>query len=297
MNRIMFFKKIAKYGAKLGLGKSQKMNNLYEDTLSKISSDSRLEHIEINDHKIFLDKEDSLMLSIRKDGYDKLEFHYLKQIIKKGDIVIDVGANIGYYTLNFAKLVGESGHVFAFEPDPSNFELLSKNIKENNYNNVTLIQKAVSNENSKIRLYISKRNLASHRIFDAEDKRNSIDVDVITLDEYFKKIEKPIKLIKMDVEGAEGASLLGTKKIIDNSDELVIMMEYFPKWIKKFGYIPQDILKSLIEKEFKLFNINQDDKKLESIDLIQFINHYNEEKKNYTNILCVKGKSINLSNT
>ena len=47
----------------------------------------------------------------------------------------------------------------------------------------------------------------------------------------------------------------------------------------------------------KLFNINQDDKKLESIDLIQFINHYNEEKKNYTNILCVKGKSINLSNT
>ena len=182
--------------------------------------------------------------------------------------------------------------MYAFEPEPSNFELLSKNVKENNHNHVTLVQKAVSDKNSKINLYVSKRNLASHRIFDGEDKRESIEIDVITLDEYFKNFEKPIKFIKIDVEGAEGATLLGASKIIKNSKNLVIMMEYFPKWIKKFGDIPEEILKSLIEKQFKLFNINQENKKLDPIVLTNFIEEYNEQKKNYTNVLCAKGEKF-----
>ena len=292
MDRVLLFKKISKYCAKLGLGRSQKIVNLYEETFSKISSGVRLEYIKIGGQKLYLDKEDSLLLSTRKDSYDKFEIECLKRIIKKGDIVVDLGANIGYYTLILAQLVGEFGHVYAFEPEPSNFELLSKNVKENNHNHVTLVQKAVSDKNSKINLYVSKRNLASHRIFDGEDKRESIEIDVITLDEYFKNFEKPIKFIKIDVEGAEGATLLGASKIIKNSKNLVIMMEYFPKWIKKFGDIPEEILKSLIEKQFKLFNINQVNKKLDPIVLTNFIEEYNEQKKNYTNVLCAKGEKF-----
>ena len=292
MDRVLLFKKISKYCAKLGLGRSQKIVNLYEETFSKISSGVRLEYIKIGGQKLYLDKEDSLLLSTRKDSYDKFEIECLKRIIKKGDIAVDLGANIGYYTLILAQLVGEFGHVYAFEPEPSNFELLSKNVKENNHNHVTLVQKAVSDKNSKINLYVSKRNLASHRIFDGEDKRESIEIDVITLDEYFKNFEKPIKFIKIDVEGAEGATLLGASKIIKNSKNLVIMMEYFPKWIKKFGDIPEEILKSLIEKQFKLFNINQENKKLDPIVLTNFIEEYNEQKKNYTNVLCAKGEKF-----
>ncbi len=292
MNRVLVFKKIAKYFAKLGLGRSKTMVNIYEETFSRINSGIREEYVEIDGQKVFLDKEDSLLLSTRKDNYDKFEINYLKQIIKEGDIIIDLGANIGYYTLIFAKLVGDLGHVYAFEPEPSNFELLSKNIKENNHSNVTLIQKAVSNKNSKIKLYVSKRNLASHRIFDSDEKRNSVEVDVITLDEYFKKFEKPIKFIKIDVEGAEGAVLLGTSKIIEKSENLTIMMEYFPKWIKKFGDEPKEILKSLLQKDFKLYNLNQKNNRLDTIQIEKFVSEYNEEKKNYTNILCVKNKTI-----
>ena len=218
----MFFKKIAGFCGKLGLGKSQKLENLYEEMLSKIGMGIRSEFVKIGEQKLFLDKEDSLMLSIKNNDHEVLETEYLKYIIQEGDTVIDLGANIGYYTLIFAKLVGESGHVFAFEPEPSNFELLSKNIKENKHENVTLVQKATSNKNSKIKLYVSKRNLASHRIFDAGDKRKSIEIDVITLNEYFKKNTNPIKIIKMDVEGAEGATLLGASKIIENSNFLEI---------------------------------------------------------------------------
>ena len=143
-----------------------------------------------------------------------------------------------------------------------------------------------------MKLYVSKRNLASHRIFDAEDNRESIEIDVTTLDEYFKEFEKPINFIKIDVEGAESAALLGASKTIENSKNLVILMEYFPKWIKKFGDIPEEVLKLLIEKKFKLFNVNQINKKLDSIVITNFIEKYNEEKKNYTNVLCVKGAKI-----
>ena len=146
LNRVLIFKKIAKYCSKLGLGRSQKMVNLYEETFSKINSGVRSEYIEIDGQKLFLDKEDSLLLSTRKNNYDRFEIECLKQLIKEGDTVVDLGANIGYYTLILAQLVGKSGHVYAFEPEPSNFEILSKNVKENKHDNVTLVQKAISDK-------------------------------------------------------------------------------------------------------------------------------------------------------
>ena len=100
----------------------------------------------------------------------------------------------------------------------------------------------------------------------------------------------------MDVEGAEGATILGASKIIEDSKNLIIMMEYFPKWIKKFGDVPEEILKSLVEKKFKLFNINKKNKKLEPILISNFIEEYNEQKKNYTNLLCVKGENSQNTN-
>lgn len=296
MNRVMIFKLIAKYIAKLGLGKSQKVVNLYEEILSKMGNGIRSDFIIMDGQKLFLDKEDSLMLSIKNNDHELTEIKFLKQIIKNGDTVLDLGANIGVYTLIFAKLVGKSGHVFAFEPDPTNFEILSKNVKENKHENVTLVQKAVSEKNDRIKLFVSKRNHASHRIFDSEEKRNSIEVDVITLDTYFKKIKNPINFIKMDVEGVEGATLLGASNIIKNSKDLVIMMEYFPKWIRKYGMNPEEILDSLIEKKFKLFNIDQKERKIFPINLKNFVKEYNEQKKNYTNVLCVKGKEYAIKN-
>jgi FkbM family methyltransferase len=295
MNRIMLFKKFAGYGAKLGLGKSQKFVNLYEELLSKIGSDIHLEYVEIDGQKLFLDKEDSLLLSIRKDNYDKFEIDCLKKIIKKDDNVVDLGANIGLYSIILAKLVGKGGQVFSFEPDPSNFKLLSKNIEINKHDNVTLVQKAVSDKTSKTKLYISKRNFASHRIFDSEDKRDSIEIDVIKLDEYFEKFQKPVNFIKMDIEGVEGAAISGASNLIKNLNDFVILLEYFPKWIKKFGNIPEELLLSLREQNFELFNLNKISKKIEPIIISDFILEYNENKKNYTNILCIKGKKLNLS--
>src|SRR4030042_1016047 len=66
------------------------------------------------------------------------------KVVKKGDVVVDLGANIGYFTILAAKLVGSQGKIFALEPAPKNFEYLNKNIQLNKYLNVTAEQKAVS---------------------------------------------------------------------------------------------------------------------------------------------------------
>jgi len=85
-------------------------------------------------HKMYLDDLDTLHLAIN-GIWEPLETNLIKNKIKEGDIVLNIGANIGYYTLLIARLVGSNGKVFAFEPDLNNFKILKKNIEINNYKN------------------------------------------------------------------------------------------------------------------------------------------------------------------
>lgn len=85
---------------------------------------------EVQGYKMFLDSKNFINLSIN-GVYEPFETELVQKEIKRGDVVLDIGANIGYWTLIFAKLVGEEGRVFAFEPDPTNFALLNNNIVKN----------------------------------------------------------------------------------------------------------------------------------------------------------------------
>jgi len=124
--------------------------------------------VEIEGHKMFLDSFDSLKLSINK-SYEEFETEVTKKIVNDGDVVLDIGANIGYYTLIFAKLVGKNGKVYAFEPEPNNLAILKKNIEINGYKNIEVIDKVVSNKNGTVKLYISEQNKGHHSIC---EKRN-----------------------------------------------------------------------------------------------------------------------------
>ena len=117
--------------------------------------------VHIQGHKMFLDQNDSLNFSI--DGvWEETLTNYLKKTVKEGNVVLDIGANIGYFTLLLAKLVGTKGRVFAFEPEPNNFSLLKKNVEEDGYTNVILENKGVSYENKTTKLYLSKGNIGQH---------------------------------------------------------------------------------------------------------------------------------------
>src|SRR3989344_942009 len=180
--------------SKTKFAESYLLTSIYKSLHRKLKSD----FAQVQGHKMYLDEDDSLRLSIF-GVYEPSQTELIKQEVKEGDTVLDIGANIGYYTLIFAKLVGPRGKVYAFEPDPKNFSLLKKNIKINSYDNVVLINKAISDKTEKIKLYFSSNNKASHTIYGSEKNTNFVTIDSIKLDDYFKTNEQDISFVKIDV--------------------------------------------------------------------------------------------------
>ncbi len=262
-----------------GLTKIYPLNHIYNFIRLHLKSD----YIESNGHKIFLDSIDSLRLSTGGE-HEFFELEIMKKEIKEGDVVFDIGANIGYYTLMFAKLVGPKGKVYAFEPDPTNFSLLEKNVKINNYKNVILINKAVGNKTGKIKLYLSEENHGMHRVYESKYCKRAVDIDIIKLDDLFNKGIK-LNFIKMDIEGAEIDAIKGMSKLL-NKNKPKMLTEFAPVSINEFGPNPKEYLELLKKVGFKILNINGKTKKIEELSMDQLLSLYTIKKENLTNLLC-----------
>ena len=242
------------------------------------------DYVEVEGHKLFLDSRNSMGLTIFKN-HEPHETSLVKKKVKKGDVVLDIGANIGYFTLIFAKLVGEEGKVFSFEPDPTNFALLKKNIKINGYKNIIPIQKAVSNKTSKIKLHLSKSNYANHTIYDKKHNHKSIDVNVIKLDDYFNTYKGKIDFVKIDTEGVEEKVIKGMPNILNKNKNLKILSEFWVHGMDQAGIKPENFLKSLIKHNFEMYKVNE---KLEQTNIKELLKIYTPKKGNYTTLYCYK---------
>ena len=221
------------------------------------------DHAEVFGNKLFLNKK-GLALSISHYGtYEKLEAKIMEEKIKVGNITVDVGANIGLHTLNMARIVGNTGRVFAFEPDPSNFEILEKNVKINNYQNIILEQKAVGDKHGRTTLYQSD-NPGNHRLFpQTKQAKGEVEVELTSLDKYFidSNLAEKINFIKIDVEGLEFSVLNGMKNILKNNKKIKILFEFMPD-IMEVGFAPIEVLNLLTSIGFKLYCIDDRAKKL-----------------------------------
>lgn len=240
--------------------------------------------VEIQGHKLFLDANDSLGLSVY-GRWEPFETEIIQSLIKKGDTVIDIGANIGYYTLIFARSVGELGKVFAFEPDPDNFALLQKNVQANGYRNVRLEQKAVCNTVGEVRLYLSQVNSADHRLSDSGNHRQFVQVESTRLDDYFNDYTGKIDFVKIDAQGAEGEIIRGMCALFEKNPQMTLVAEFWPVGLKRLGTEPEDLIKLLTAQAFELYEINEEAKKIQRTDL-QSLKLIPPEEPNHTNLLC-----------
>jgi len=293
---LILYRKIARFLGILGLRRI----SLLRDVNRYLDANIKPDFVEIDGHKIFLDKFDSLHL-YRRGHYEEYETEIIKKIIKKGDIVLDVGANIGYFTLIFAKLVGKNGKVFAFEPDPKNFDLLSKNIKINGYKNVTLVRKALSDKTAKTNLFLSKTNSVDHRTVDPKENRDSIEIEKITADDYFSDFKEQINFIKMDIQGSEVEALSGLSSLLQKMNDIIIMIEFAPMLLRRVSYGPVELLNYLKEYDFNLFEMDDIESKIIPTSSQALIKKYPPDRKEYTNLLCTKDDQFlkfknNLSN-
>lgn len=265
-----------------GIGRYHPVRKVLDD----IDSLLKTNYVEVEGLKIFLDPNDSLHLSIN-GTYGEIDTNIFKNHIRKGNFVVDVGANIGYFSLIFAKLVNMEGQVFAFEPEPQNFELLKKNFSINNYQNIVCERKAVSDKNGNLRLYLSESS-GKHSIFRNNAHKNSINVECIKLDDYFeeKKLIDKIDFVKIDVEGAELQVLKGMKSIISKNENLKIYTEYVPSFIEQSGSKPKEIFDLLSNEGFFFYKGNPRNQ-LESIDVSKLLSS-NNNKNETINILCMR---------
>ncbi len=270
----------------LGLSRFKPISWLYNVIFLQLREVKKIAEIsipQVGDFKMYLDDKDSLHLSLF-GIYEEFEVSLLPREIYEGNVVIDVGANIGYYTIIFSRLVGDKGVVYAFEPDPVNFEILKKNISLNNCTNVIAEQKALSNKSGKTSLYISGENRGDHRIYDPGDGREAIDIETVSLDDYLKDLTpRGIDFLKIDVQGAEVVVLEGANKILQKSKSVKILSEFWPSAIEKFGKNPSVFFSIL--SNFVLFDVNATKRTLTPIhDTDDFVAHCSQNANKDANI-------------
>lgn len=162
--------------------------------------------------------------------YEEYESELMLRSLRRAQgtsTAVDVGANIGYYTLLLAKVCKK---VYAFEPDKECFEILKKNIEENKLKNVTLINKAVSDKKGKVNFVVDKNNFGNSRIKSQRDchvakpPRNDVLIGTVKLDD---EVKERVDLIKIDTQGWEPKVIAGAKRIIKKYRP-IMFMEYSP---------------------------------------------------------------------
>jgi FkbM family methyltransferase len=152
---------------------------------------------------------------------------------RQGDIVVDIGAHMGKYTIISSKRVGSNGKVVAIEAHPGNFEMLNRNIKLNQLTNVIPLNYAVYSKETKVKLYLPEEE-SGYTIYNTimsnragtEDK--FVEVNANTVD-YLLKLnqirEEQVNWIKVDVEGAEFEVLKGATNVLSKSRDIALLIE------------------------------------------------------------------------
>lgn len=160
-----------------------------------------------------------------------METRVLRSVLHIGDTFLDVGAHIGWYSLNARQIVGPAGKVIAFEPNPSCASELNQNIILNSWKSIKIEKIAISDKNKKSDFWIGDDMAGSLIKTSAQELTrycvNKISVHIKTLDSYYKehRIEK-IRLIKIDVEGAEEQVIKGSMKILKKFHPCLILEIY-----------------------------------------------------------------------
>jgi FkbM family methyltransferase len=220
---------------------------------------------------------------------ERLMTEVFTRIVTEGMNVVDVGAHAGYYTLIAARAVGDKGKVFAFEPEPSNYKLLLKNIRLNNYGNVIPVQKAVTNVKGPIKLFLAE-DASGHSTVGDDLHHKAILVDSTTLDDFFTSPTQQIHIVKIDVEGAENAVLYGMTGIIDKNPDLSIFTEFCPEALEKAGCLPEEYLKKFIDYGFVIYLIDERKHSLEPAEVSRVLKAC--KGLGYVNLLCHRGQRI-----
>lgn len=178
-------------------------------------------------------------------GFEHKTISVIKKHVKEGMVVVDIGANIGLYSILLSRLVGEKGKVYAFEPDNEIYDILIENLKLSKCFNVEVCRKALSDKNSTVVLTRPEDNSgdAFNFIKEVTDNSSPNTLQTETLDSFLNdRLISEIDFIKIDVEGAELLCLRGAQKTLLKSTSISIVSECYEKFLQRFNHKVSDLL-------------------------------------------------------
>jgi FkbM family methyltransferase len=197
----------------------------------------------------------------------------LSDLLTPGAVCLDVGANLGWFTVIASRLVGSRGRVLALEPDPANLRLLRRNVALNGCTNVTVVAAAAGAGKGRAQLYRSNENLGDHRLATRSDRPDRVEVAVESIDDIVAgsnrdhhaietaaidtaaidtaaidtvKIDTDrIDVVKIDTQGSESAILRGMEATFAASPRLRMILEYWPHGLHQCGSSVEELVRLL----------------------------------------------------
>jgi len=222
---------------------------------------------------------------LKKDKiYEQETTLFIRKYLNEGDTVWDVGANIGYFTLEFARSVGPKGKVLSFEPHPEIFQVLERNIIRNKYLNIITHNQACGSEPGQTKLFFSTENEGNHKIVENSNSNNFALTEVVSLSNFLGEYSPA--LIKMDIEGAELLALQGLGQ--DNLKNLAIdfVIEYHPYEMSFFDIEGSQVLDFFTSSGYKFRNLAFPHSPIISKE--EILKKYRKEDRSITNLFCSK---------
>jgi FkbM family methyltransferase len=162
------------------------------------------------------------------------ERRLITRLVRPGMVTVDVGANLGLHTLHLARLVGPAGRVYAIEPDPDNFRALERAMSSAGLSQVHAIFAAANDHPGELVLYRSEVNGGDHRIHPSAEARHCVPVSGIVLDDLLADDER-VDFLKIDVQGAEMATVRGLSRTLTRSPGIGILCELSPDLLARAG--------------------------------------------------------------
>lgn len=228
MDQTKIVKTIAKHFAKTPLANVTFLRNSYLYVLERTLSDE-FKWTQYRGFKIWGRVSDYVIDTVRSEGEFEPEIvNVLERQIEEGDTVIDVGCQWGIHFVTMADLVGQTGCVFGFEPNPEHASAVRKTIQKNKLDNSVLVEKGCGRSNSIKDLAIRNDNSGAST-FLKEKKSHSrvVSVDVVRLEDFLSKREiSSVDLIKIDVEGFEGDVLDGLGDAIEGVEMILLELHH-----------------------------------------------------------------------
>lgn len=174
-----------------------------------------------------------------------------------GDVVLDIGANVGWYSLLLDRIAGgKDVDVFAFEPEPTNFSLLEENVVHNAANHVTGVRCAIADAAGTRTMHLyDKSNRGRHSLLAINDGEK-IDVETVSVDAFWEAKHlgaRVPRFIKMDIEGFELVALRGATKVLSRCP--LVMLEYSPSYMRAGALEPADLVELMLEQGFRAYTL------------------------------------------